>query len=185
MANKTDHMTAAEYQAMLKQTPKRGKTKAKWPSLPPGAIVASATTSSEAQTDNRDLITEIIIPGRVPGMNGPDGLIRMPHWKQKEIFERYQLLIRQATRNRHTPPVRIELIRHSIGRPMDYDNLVSTGKKLWDAAVACQLIPDDNPQVIQQREYSQQRAINRHTQMTVIRIIDLPLSPTNHDQDQE
>ena len=120
------------------------------------------------------MITEIVFPGWVPGMNGKDGLIRMHHTKKTALRNAYFYEIRSTTTNQHKGPVRLELVRHSIGREMDYDGLVSTGKLLIDALVNAKVLPDDNPGIIAQREYTQTKAINQKSQMTVIRIIDIP-----------
>lgn len=120
------------------------------------------------------MITEIIFPGHVPGNNGRSGLLRM-HWtKRQQLKERYAWQVAAANPGRHTGPVRLELIRHSTGPDMDYDNLVSTGKLLTDCLVKRGVIPDDKPAVIVERDYRQTRAKNSDCQMTVIRIIDLP-----------
>lgn len=118
--------------------------------------------------------TEIVFPGKVPGNNGPGGLLRM-HWAAKAKFlASCMWLVRFATKAKHTGPVRLELVRYSTGGPMDYDNLVSTGKFLVDAVVRAGVLPDDNPHVIAERHYSQVKAKSKADQRTVLRIIDLP-----------
>ena len=118
--------------------------------------------------------TEIVFPGKVPGNNGAGGLLRM-HWSAKSnLLGTYSWLVRSATKTRHAGPVRLELIRYSIGRLMDYDNLVSTGKFPIDAIVKAGVLPDDNPAIIAERRYTQQRAASAAAQRTVIRITDLP-----------
>lgn len=119
------------------------------------------------------MTTEITFPGVVPGNNGPDGLIRMKPKVKIRLRNSYVYHIRSMTRNRHPGTVRLELIRHSIGPPMDYDNLVSTGKTILDALKRAQVIIDDKPAVIVERDYSQTKALNQKSQMTVVRIIDL------------
>jgi len=119
------------------------------------------------------MTTELIFPGFVPGNNGKEGLLRMSHKAKTRLRNQYFYQVRSSTRNRHTGPVRFELIRHSTGPPMDYDNLVSTGKLPTDAIVLAGVIPDDAPNVIVERDYQQTRALNQKAQMTVIRIIDI------------
>jgi hypothetical protein len=119
------------------------------------------------------MTTEIIFPGRVPGMNGPDGIIRMRHRDRKALKNGYYYQIRSATTNQHPGKVRLELVRHSIGTPMDYDNLVSTGKLIMDCMKLARVIIDDKPAIIAERDYSQTKAINQASQFTLIRIIDL------------
>ncbi|PRY40820.1 hypothetical protein CLV58_1063 [Spirosoma oryzae] len=105
--------------------------------------------------------------------NGRDGLLRM-HWrKRNKLRDYYQLLFRTQTTNRHTGQVRIELVRHSTGQPADYDGLVSSGKLPFDAMKRAGIIVDDSPDYIGQPSYSQTKAINHKSQMTVIRIIDV------------
>lgn len=118
------------------------------------------------------MTTEIIFPGSLPGNNGEDGLLRMHHKRKTELRNQYFYHIRTITRNRHPGKVRFELIRHSTGPPMDYDNLVSTGKIPTDALKLAGVIIDDKPAVIVERDYSQTKALNQKSQMTVIRIID-------------
>lgn len=149
-------MTAEEYR-------NRGKKPRVARTLPPAAPVGNSTEN----------MTELVFMGKVPGMNGRDGLIRMGHRRKKTLRDRYQLLAMAQKVREHTGPVRVELIRHSIGRPMDYPNLVSTEKLLLDAIVLAKILPDDNNKVIVERIFTQTRALHRHTQMTVIRIIDL------------
>ena len=115
---------------------------------------------------------EITFPGKVPGLNGAGGLLRM-HWrKKKQLAAAYELRLLQYRRMRFTGPVRLELVRYSIGRDMDYDNLVSTGKLLTDAIVKVGILPDDNPQVIPERVYTQARC-RPDEQRTVIRLTAL------------
>lgn len=120
------------------------------------------------------MTTEIIFPGLVPGHNGRGGLQRS-HWaKIAQLKKSYLFIAKLAKQGRHTGPVRFELIRHSTsGRKMDYDNLVSTGKLITDAIVKAGILPDDNPACIVERHYSQTKALNKTSQMTVIRITDI------------
>jgi hypothetical protein len=119
------------------------------------------------------LITELTFPGVIPGNNGPKGLLRMHFQKRKQLKERYIFYVRSLTSNRHTGPIRLELIRYSIRPVMDFDNLVSTGKILIDAIVLAGVLPDDNQSIIPQREYRVEKAATKNDQRTVIRIIDL------------
>lgn len=119
------------------------------------------------------MITELVIPGRCPMNNGRDGLLRM-HWrKRNKLRDYYQLLFRTQTTNRHIGQVRVEITRHSTGQPADHDNLVSSGKIPLDAIKLQQIIVDDSPAYIGQPIYSQTKAINHKSQMTIIRIIDV------------
>jgi hypothetical protein len=116
---------------------------------------------------------EIVFPGKVPGNNGPGGLLRL-HWREKlELQNTYSRRVWAARLRRSAGPVRLELVRYSTGRHMDYDNLVSTGKLLIDAIVRCGILPDDNPTIIAERSYTQERAESKEAQRTVIRLIPL------------
>lgn len=117
------------------------------------------------------MTTEITFPGKVPGMNGKGGLIRM-HWtKKKKLKEAYTWLVRQATKNVHPGKVSIEMIRYSAGVTMDFDNLVSTGKVPLDAIVCAGVIQDDKDGVIVKRSYRQEKC-KVLEQRTVITITD-------------
>lgn len=116
---------------------------------------------------------EISFDGRVPGNNGPGGLLRL-HWrKRQKLADAYLLRVKCAGLRPMAGPVRLELVRYSIGRQSDFDNLVSTGKGTTDALVRCGILPDDNPTVIAERSYTQQRAASKAEQRTVIRLIQL------------
>ncbi len=117
--------------------------------------------------------TELIFPMVVPGMNGKDGLLRMPGKERVRLRNLYHSIVSAHRPKPHSGPVRVELIRHSIGSEMDRGNLVSTEKLLLDAIVKAGVLPDDNNDVITERDYKQTRALNQATQMTVIRIISL------------
>lgn len=122
------------------------------------------------------MITEIVFHGFVPGLNNSGkrkGLMSMSIREKKVYANRFQYEARAATRNRHTGPVRFELTRHSIGPPMDADNLASTKKLLSDAIVRAGILPDDNPKIIKEYTFDQTKAINRKSQFTVVRIIDI------------
>lgn len=121
---------------------------------------------------------EITFTGKVPGNNGSGGLLRL-HWsrRQKLLYD-YEWVVAAHRLAPIAGPVRLELERHSIGTPMDYDNLVSTGKLLVDALVRCKVLPDDTPAVIAERHYSQVRAAGKGNQKTVIRLIPLSQADT-------
>lgn len=104
-------------------------------------------------------------------MNGKGGLIRM-HWtKKKKLKEVYTWQVRQSTKNVHAGKVCIELVRYSAGSPMDFDNLVSTGKIPLDAIVSAGVILDDKDTVIVKRSYRQEKC-KVLEQRTVITITD-------------
>lgn len=117
------------------------------------------------------MTTELTFPGRVVGMNAKGGLLRM-HWTKKKLLKRRFLwLVHEQTRAKHAGRVELKLIRYSAGVPMDYDNLVSTGKILIDAIVSAGVIIDDKEAIIAKREYTQQKC-KIVDQRTVIIITD-------------
>lgn len=121
------------------------------------------------------MTTELIFPGRIAGMNGKGGLIRT-HWTQKKkMKEQYLWMVRQQTKNQHPGTVRLELIRHSAGVEMDYDNLVATGKNLVDSIVEAGVIKDDKQSIIIERDYRQVKC-KILDQKTVIRITDVTIT---------
>lgn len=119
------------------------------------------------------MTTEITFPGRIPGNNGGDGLLRMKWTKKHRLLRDYNWIVASATKNRHTGPVSITLTRYSTGVEMDYDNLVSTGKLLIDAIVDQKVIADDKQSVIVERKYLQEKVKGKANQKTVIVITDI------------
>ena len=116
--------------------------------------------------------TEITFKGKVPGMNGADGLIRM-HWrKRNKLRDQYVWLVKELTKNRHPGPVKLTLTRYSSGVAMDYSNLVSTGKLTVDSLVIAKVIIDDKDSIIQKQEYFQVKC-KKDEQKTVIVIEDI------------
>ena len=120
------------------------------------------------------ITTEIVFSGYVPGNNGPKGLLRMHYRKRIALRDAYQIHIRSQTRHRHPGPVAMVLTRYGIGREMDFDNLVSTGKVLTDAFVLAGVIFDDNPAIITQRTYRFVRVRTAAEQKTVVCFTDTP-----------
>lgn len=116
---------------------------------------------------------EITFNSLVPGNNGPNGLLRMGWRKRQRLAAEYEWVVAAARLVPMTGPVRLELVRYTIGGQLDFDNLVSTGKLPIDAIVRCGILPDDNPAVIAERDYRQERAEGKGYQRTVIRLIPL------------
>lgn len=119
------------------------------------------------------MTTEITFPGFLPGNNGAKGLLRMGWRKRNKLRDTYVWWVRSKTKNRHPGPVRIRLVRYSVGIQMDWDNLVSTGKIPIDSLVLAGVIVDDKPVIIQIREYEQVKAASKKEQKTVILIEDI------------
>lgn len=153
-------MTAAEYRNL-------GQKGTATPRKPP------APPKESSPPNEADRTQEIAFNCIVPGNNGPNGLIRA-HWTERgRLIGIYEWVITAARLQSMTGPVRLELTRYSIGPQMDYDNLVSTGKLLIDALVRCQILEDDKPAVIAERDYKQVRAAGKGYQRTIIRLIPL------------
>lgn len=155
-------ISAAAYRASQASRSKGTKAATKAPQATP--VPAAAVASPVAQ--------EMTFAGVVPGLNGSGGLLRM-HWsKRKALGGLHGWQVRSAQLRPMAGPVRLELIRYSAGGQMDYDNLVSTGKSILDAIVRSGILPDDNPQVITERTYTQVRC-RPAEQRTVIRLTPL------------
>ncbi len=93
------------------------------------------------------MITRIIINELIPGLNGKDGHHR-EHWgNRKKRKDRYFIIIRSQTLNRHKGQVKITYIRHT---PifMDWDNLCSSIKIPMDCLRDAKIIIDDNPKIV-------------------------------------
>lgn len=119
-------------------------------------------------------VTTITFLGNLVGNNGRGGLLRM-HWAAKlALIKNYMWAVRASSPAKHGGRVRLELVRHSLGVAMDFDNLVSTGKVAVDAIVRCGVIVDDNPEVIVERVYRCEKIKKGDTPRTVITITDLP-----------
>jgi len=141
-----------------------------------------ASTTEPPQASRVAQGQEITFPGVVPGNNGPRGLLRS-HWtRRRKLLTGYEWVLRAANPIPMSGPVRLELTRYSVGTAMDYDNLVSTGKLLIDALVEGGILPDDNPQVIAERAYTQVRISDNQAQRTVIRLTDLQPCSTTTEQ---
>jgi hypothetical protein len=135
------------------------------PPTPPEPLAPAEPRQTERKRD-----VSITFTGKVPGNNGAGGLLRL-HWSRRQkLLQQYEWVVAAARLPKLTGPVRLELTRYSIGSPMDYDNLVSTGKLLIDALVRCGVLPDDSPVVISERSYRQERAEGKGYQKTIIRL---------------
>jgi hypothetical protein len=140
--------------------------------------LATATRQTERHTDTPKPAAlfvgqEITFPGKVPGLNGAGGLLRM-HWRRAQQMKKAFLLqVLAAGLRPMVGPVRFELTRYSTGREMDFENLTSTGKYPTDALVKAGILPDDNPTIIAERAYKQTRVATAAEQRTVIRLTQL------------
>jgi ribosomal protein S20 len=93
----------------------------------------------------------VVLPRLLPGLNGPDGLIRQSKFigSNKKMKDSIQWQIRQSNLlEKVRTPCRAVLVRYQKGNIMDWDNAVASFKYMLDAIVKCGVIPDDNPKVI-------------------------------------
>jgi len=91
--------------------------------------------------------TTIIINGIIPGLNGPDGLMREHYHQANNKKARYCLLIKSQTKNKHKGKVSIDYIGYKAIL-MDWDNFAASFKHLGDSLVKCGVILDDNPKIV-------------------------------------
>lgn len=93
------------------------------------------------------MITRLVIDELVPGLNGKDGLIR-EHWaKRKQRKDRYFIILRSQTTNRHKGCVSFTYIRHTV-RYLDWDNHCASAKLVLDCLKDAKIIIDDKPDII-------------------------------------
>lgn len=93
------------------------------------------------------MLTKIIIDGIVHGLNGKHGLIREHYHTAKRKKEKYTLLIKSQTKNKHAGRVTIEYIGYK-SRFMDWDNFAASFKHIGDSLVNAGVIVDDKPEII-------------------------------------
>ena len=98
---------------------------------------------------------ELIIPEKVDGMNGKNGLIRGNKFSRKSKKTTYSWLFLAQTPVKFKGEVNIKITRSYKGTPMDFDNLVSTSKIPLDALVMAGIIEDDSMKIIGQPDYKQ------------------------------
>lgn len=113
------------------------------------------------------LITGNLLP------TGINSLLRM-HWavrrkKQAEIMENIQELNPHYSSYVYTDPVRVEYTRKSI-KYMDWDNAAGSFKLLGDSLVDLEILPDDNPLIIQEFVVKQNKVAKRIEQGFEIKI---------------
>ena len=97
--------------------------------------------------------------GFLPRMNTSHFASR---WAQIAERDRVRKAVRSLMLVHKAPPApleraRVELVRCSAGPEPDYDNLVATGKHIFDALVRCGVLADDAPKHCE-RAYSWERA---------------------------
>ena len=93
------------------------------------------------------MITEVVIKGVIPGLNGKQGLIREHFRNAKKRRDLYKVLIRSQTNNRHKGKVIIRYIGYKTIL-MDWDNFAASFKHIGDALVSNKVIKDDKPAVV-------------------------------------
>ena len=95
------------------------------------------------------MITEIVIKGIIPGLNGKHGLIREHFRNAKKRRDLYKVLIREQTKNKHKGKVIIKYIGYK-SILMDWDNFAASFKHIGDALVSNKVIKDDKPGIVVQ-----------------------------------
>lgn len=98
----------------------------------------------------------IILEGLFSGLNGSKGLMR--HWsesyaKKKKVIERVKAI---SDGRKFDGQVKIIYTRYSQ-MLMDWDNLGSTAKFPFDALVAAEIIKDDNPAIVVECLFKQEK----------------------------
>ena len=115
--------------------------------------------------------TIIVIPERVPGLNGPDGLIREHYRPAKKRKDRYLIYCLSQKKGSHKGIVTVKAVRHSI-KLMDWENLWSSFKHIMDAIVDAHIIKDDDPTIIINFSVSQVKISKRVDKKSVVIIED-------------
>ena len=94
-------------------------------------------------------MTEYIkLPYLMPGLNGPEGLMRQHYRNAAQIKERLAWEIRaQKVGQTIYDPIRVTYIRHTE-KLMDWDNACASFKHIGDAMIEAGIIGDDSPKVI-------------------------------------
>ena len=115
--------------------------------------------------------TIIVIPERVPGLNGPDGLIREHFRNAKKRKTRYFITCLSQSKGSHKGRVTIHFIRYTI-KLMDWDNMAASFKHIGDSLVKANIIQDDKPQIIITFLPAQVKVSKRVDQKSVVIIED-------------
>jgi hypothetical protein len=94
-------------------------------------------------------MTEYIkLPYLMPGLNGPEGLMRQHYRDAAKKRESLTWEIRgQKVGQTIYDPIRVTYIRHSE-KLMDWDNACASFKYIGDAMIEAGIIGDDSPKVI-------------------------------------
>lgn len=114
--------------------------------------------------------TYLSINERVPSGNEWK---RMHYHTYKRRRDSYQWLLRAQTNNRHPGRVRLTVTRYYVGKALDYDNLVGSGKCPLDAVKLAGIIVDDRPEIIVEPIYRQEKVKRNAEQRMTILIEDL------------
>lgn len=94
------------------------------------------------------MTTRIRLPYLMPGLNGPDGLMRQHYRDAARKRESLAWEIKQQKIGSTIyEPIRVTYIRHTE-RLMDWDNACASFKYIGDAMIEAGIIGDDSPKVI-------------------------------------
>ena len=111
--------------------------------------------------------TRIIINEVIPGLNGSDGLMQEHYRNAIKRKERYIWLVKSQTTNKHLGAVSIEYIGYK-STFMDWDNFCASFKHLGDSLVACGVISDDNPAIVQEFKVKQVKSKKNEQHIEII-----------------
>lgn len=103
---------------------------------------------------NNKMETQIQFNCTVPGLNGPDGLMRAHFRTHKLQKNKYIKIILSQTRNRHKGPVLIVYTRY-LPILMDWDNHGASFKHIGDALKDTKVIIDDKPSIVTELQLKQ------------------------------
>lgn len=113
--------------------------------------------------------TIIELPYVLPGLNGPEGLIRQHHRAAKRTKTKLWAEICAQTRDRHPGKVTITYTRASVQAP-DWDNLAASFKHIGDALVQAGVIKDDKPRIVTEFRPRYAKAKNNNSTWTRVEI---------------
>ena len=121
----------------------------------------------------------------LPGLNGPDGMIRERSWRGgKARRAELAIRVRAAGRVRRLElPAWLVYERRHTGTPMDWANAAASLKHLEDAVVAAGWLPDDSPTHVLGLEVRQVRVPHKPERGSVVTLVPSSSSsccPTCH-----
>lgn len=113
------------------------------------------------------------LPYVVPGLNGPDGLIR-EHWSKAERRKKtlyYDLLSQKSPNKLPKTKCFIIFVTYRVTL-MDWDNCVASFKHIGDAMKQANIIKDDAPNVVEYMFPVQKKVGSRKEERTEIHVLE-------------